>query len=174
MTYTSSEVLTIVAALGVLVAAIGGVMVNIIMALKTDKKVSQGLAMSQQAVFETARVGNKVDQVHVLANNNLQEVRSELAAANQKLASLIDTSGKQIAGLIETVSDLKSEREKVSMATALATMPPRTERRSTDAPTVQDVNIVGTAEPVPVVVEGGKEDAESTRIATDSPRPIPD
>jgi hypothetical protein len=85
--YTSAEILTIVAAIGVLVASVGTVIVNIIGAARIEKKTDQ--------------VAAAVQEVHTLTNSNLSAVKAELA-----------TAVAQISILREMVGDLKAERER--------------------------------------------------------------
>lgn len=103
MTYTPEQLLTIIGAVGVLVAAFGAVIVNIIVALRTGQK-------TDRLIVDTAKVDAKVEQVHVLANSNLSAVTSQLTNAVTK-----------IEALNQMVDDLRSERQVAQTAAAFNT-----------------------------------------------------
>lgn len=88
MAYTSAEVLTIIAAVGVLVTAIGGVIVNVIGAVRIERKVAQGVAVGDATLVETRNLIGKVEQVHTLTNSNLSAVKAELATATAQIVTL--------------------------------------------------------------------------------------
>lgn len=113
MTYTAPELLTIIAAVGVLVAGGAASIVSIIVALRTGGKLTV-------VESKTDALIGKVDQVHEVSNSNLSALKLELSTANS-----------QIGQLRELVMDLKAEREKAAIAAALAIPPPM---RSTPAP----------------------------------------
>lgn len=98
--YTATEVLTIVGALGVLLTAVGAVIVNIIVALRTSNKLDEN-------VKEVKAVGAQVAEVHTLTNSGLAAVKAELAISAAKNDQLL-----------EVISDLKQEREKLAVLTA--------------------------------------------------------
>jgi Rad3-related DNA helicase len=101
--YSAAEVLTFIAAIGVLLTGLGAVIVNIIVALKQGHKL-------EDVAHKAESISHQVQEVHTLTNSNLSAVKAELATATA-----------QIVALRELVQDLKAEREKASMATALAT-----------------------------------------------------
>jgi hypothetical protein len=105
MNYTSAEWLTIIAALGVLVTSIGGVLVNVFVSIRNGQKTEKvGVAVAANSV-ETQGLVGQVKEVHILANSTLSDVRKELATATAQITSLHDV-----------VSDLKSERGKTAAA----------------------------------------------------------
>lgn len=116
MTYTSAELITIIAAFGVLITTIGGVAVSIITSSRNARKTDNVATVVAETFAETKAVAGKVDQVHTLTNSNLSAVKAELREAATEIKALRDV-----------VQDLKSEREKASIATALAT--PTTETK---------------------------------------------
>jgi hypothetical protein len=101
--YTSGELLAIIAGLVTIITAISVGVVNVIVALRTSAKI-------EQTVAETKSISAQVREVHVLTNSNLSAVKAELA-----------TAAMQIAALLDVVQDLKSERSKTSLSTALHT-----------------------------------------------------
>lgn len=103
MTYTAPEILTFIAAIGVLVTGLGAVVVNIIVALRSGAKIDVALA-------ETKGLVSQVKEVHTLTNSNLSAVKAELA-----------TAAAQIQALRDVIQDLKSERSKAALAAALHT-----------------------------------------------------
>lgn len=125
MTYTSAELLTIIAAFGVLVTTIGGVAVSIITSSRNGRKTDNVAVVVAETYAETKAVAGKVEQVHTLTNSNLSAVKAELATAVSKIESLHDV-----------VKDLKAEREKASVAAALATPVPQVVQE-TSAPQVE-------------------------------------
>ena len=110
--YTPSQVLSIVGSIGVLITAIGAVIVNIIVALRTGKKVD---AVQAQA----DNISHQVQEVHTITNSNLSAVKAELK-----------TAVAQISEMRVLVADLKNERDKLATVVAYKTVP-----RSTDART---------------------------------------
>lgn len=103
MTYTATEVLTFIAAGGVLITGVGAVIVNIIVALRQGTKLD---AVSEK----TDGISHQVQEVHTLTNSNLSAVKAELATATA-----------QIQALRDLVQDLRNEREKGAIAVALST-----------------------------------------------------
>jgi len=103
MTYSLSDVVTLIASIGVLVTALGAVIVNIIVAVRTGKKVEESLEVSKG-------ISNRVEEVHTSTNSNLSAVKAELEKSNAAL--------KEMTVL---VADLKSERDKLATITALNT-----------------------------------------------------
>ena len=103
--YTGPEILGFIAAAGVLVTALGAVIVNIIVALRTTTKIA---AVEQK----TDGLINQVHEVHTLTNSGLAAVKAELATANALNAELRGA-----------VADLKAEREKTALAVATAIVP---------------------------------------------------
>ena len=99
-TYTSAELVTIVASLGVLITGVGAVIVNIIVALRTGHKVDVQGAKTDGLVAQ-------VREVHTLTNSNLSAVKAELAISNALNAELRTL-----------IVDLKGERGKLAALTA--------------------------------------------------------
>lgn len=140
MTFTSTELIAIIVALG-------AVVVNIITALRTGSKVDSIAQVTAKSLVETTVLQGQVKEVHVLTNQNLSDVRNELK-----------TSNAEIAALREVVSDLRGQREKASMADAFKTPAPGgggTARRSTDQVTADNpmpVEVIAK-DPIPVEVK---------------------
>lgn len=101
--YTAPEVLTFIAAIGVLITGLLAGIVNIVVALRTGTKLDAAAAKTDGLVSD-------VRAVHVLTNSNLSAVKAELTTANAAIIALRDL-----------VTDLRAEREKASIASALAT-----------------------------------------------------
>lgn len=138
MTYSSDQLITIFAAAGVLLTALGAVIVNIIVALRTGQK-------TDALIQKTDSVTAKVDQVHTLTNSNLSAVKAELSNATIKIESLM-----------QVVDDLKTQRQAGQLATAFTTpsMVPTTivdRRQLSDDPAPLPVKIIADeTNPVPV------------------------
>lgn len=103
--YTAQEVITIITAIGILVAGLGAVVVNIIVALRTGNKIDTNIE-------QTAALRADVKEVHTITNTNFSKVQSELSTSNAINAELL-----------VTIRDLKNEREKLATITATALMP---------------------------------------------------
>lgn len=110
--YDSSEVLQIVGSIGILITALGAVIVNIIVAVRTGKKVDDSLKASQI-------ISSQVQEVHTITNSNLSTVKSELAQAIGQLNEMK-----------VFVNDLKNERDKLATITALNTPAPNSNSTS--------------------------------------------
>lgn len=95
-----------VGSIGILITAIGAVVVNIIVAMKTGKKV-------QESLDNQVAISNQVKEVHTITNSNLSAVKAEL---NQAV--------NQLSEMKVLVTDLKSERDKLATITALHTPSP--------------------------------------------------
>lgn len=134
MILSSTEIVAIIVALG-------AVIVNIITAIRMGNKVETISQVTARSLVETGVLQGKVQEVHVLTNQNLSDVRNELKQANNDRATLLTI-----------ISDLKSEREKVATAAAYNT-PTVKDRpaRATDAtPASTPVPIATIEEPLPV------------------------
>ena len=92
-----------VGSVGILITAMGAVIVNIIVALRTGKKIDESLLKSEA-------ISHQVQEVHTLTNSNLSAVKAELAQAVS-----------QITEMRVLVADLKSERDKLATIAALNT-----------------------------------------------------
>jgi len=101
--WDSTEVLNMVGSVGILVTALGAVIVNIIVAVRTGKKMDDSLVKSEA-------ISHQVQEVHTLTNSNLSAVKAEL---NQAVA--------QLAEMKILVNDLKSERDKLAITAAVNT-----------------------------------------------------
>lgn len=153
MTFTAEQLLTIIGAIGVLVAALGAVIVNIIVALKTGQK-------ADVLIHKTEEVANKVDQVHTLTNSNLSSVKAELTGTQNELKLLT-----------QTIADLKSERQaaQVAAATAIAPAAPAgTARRTGDT-----VAPLPNPEPTPVKIVASESDPVPVADVHSKPKPKP-
>lgn len=93
--YTSNEVITIISSIGILITAVGAVIVNVIIAARNSKKMDDNLKASMD-------ISSQVNEVHTQTNSNLFTVRSELKIAIA-----------EIEGMKEYIRDLKSERDKL-------------------------------------------------------------
>lgn len=102
-TFTAAEVLAILAAIVTVVGAISLAVVNVVVALKQGTKLDTALAKTDGLVHQVA-------EVHTLTNSNLSAVKADLASA-----------AAQIQALRDVVYDLKSERSKAALTTALHT-----------------------------------------------------
>lgn len=136
MTLSSTEIVAIIVALG-------AVIVNIITAIRMGNKVETISQVTARSLVETGVLQGKVQEVHVLTNQNLSDVRNELKQANNDRATLLTI-----------ISDLKSEREKVATAAAYntPTVKDRPSRATDTVPTVSDpmpVQVIAK-EPIPV------------------------
>lgn len=98
--FSATDVVTIFAALGVLITGVGAVIVNIIVAMRAGQKLEQSLVKTDALI-------GQVKEVHTLTNSNLSAVTSKL-----------DTATGEIAALKSLVQDLKSERELTRSAAA--------------------------------------------------------
>lgn len=168
MQFTSTEVIAIIVAMGGFVAGVGSVIVNIIIAGKTGNRMSEVLTsnhsiaqVTARSLVETGNLQTKVQEVHVLTNQNLSDVRNELKTSNAELASLR-----------EVIADLKGEREKTNIRTAYQTPVPAAPqatslRRVTDAiPVKADLPIpvkIIAEEPVPVDIHEHVENKPSKK-----------
>lgn len=101
--WDSTEVLNIVGSVGILVTAIGAVIVNIIVAMRTGKRV-------QESLDNQVKISNQVAEVHTITNSNLSAVKAELKQATM-----------QIEEMKTFVRDLKGERDKLAVLTAHTT-----------------------------------------------------
>jgi len=104
--YTAAEVLSMVGSIGILITALGAVVVNIIVAIRTSNKVDKTIKQNED-------ISNQVHGVHVLTNSNLSAVKNDLKVAVEQLSEM------RIL-----VTDLKSERDKLATLTALRTEVP--------------------------------------------------
>lgn len=107
--WTSQEWLLIIAALGVFVTTLGGVLVNAFVSIRNGQKTEKVADLVAENTTKTEGVAHQVQEVHTLTNSNLSLVKSELA-----------TAAMQISQLREVVADLKSERGKVAATAANA------------------------------------------------------
>jgi len=101
--WDSTEVLNMVGSIGILVTALGAVIVNIIVAVRTGKKVDESISKSNV-------ISHQVAEVHTLTNSNLSGVKAELNKAVM-----------QIEEMKMFIRDLKSERDKLALTTAINT-----------------------------------------------------
>lgn len=129
MSFSATEIIAIIVALG-------AVIVNIIVALRTGGKIDSISQVTARSLVETTALQGQVQQVHTLTNSNLSEVKADLKQSTAEIASLK-----------ESILDLKAERDKASTAAAFNT-PVAVSRpsRSTDAP------VHSEADPMPVKV----------------------
>lgn len=135
-TYSAAELLTIIAAIGVLVTGVGAVIVNVIVALKTGAKIDL-------SIKKTEGLSHQVQEVHTLTNSNLSALKAELATALAQITSLHDV-----------VQDLRGERQKAAVAVALATPVPRVleDRRGSGSEAPTKVEVVNPpSAPIPVM-----------------------
>jgi hypothetical protein len=85
----------------VLITALGGVIVNVIVALRTGRKLDD-------AAIKTSELQAQVAEVHHLTNSGLSAVKAELAESLTLNLQLRDI-----------IADLKSEREKDALMAAI-------------------------------------------------------
>lgn len=120
MTYTAPEVVTMIAAIGVLVTSIAGAIVTIIVSLRTGRDTRDVSSRVDQQLNETKEMKGQIREVHTQTNSNLSALKAELALAVSR-----------IEGLQATVLDLRSERTALAVSAALMTpVPPRAARVS--------------------------------------------
>lgn len=100
--YDSDQVLQMVGSIGILITALGAVIVNIIVALRTGKKVDE-------SILNQSKMSSQIHEVHTLTNSNLSLVKAEL-----------DKALMQIEEMKTFVRDLKGERDKLAITTAHA------------------------------------------------------
>lgn len=98
--WDSDQVLAMVGSIGILITALGAVIVNIIVALRTGKKVDENVKAIES-------VSHQVQEVHTLTNSNLSAVKAELKQAVTQLDEMKTF-----------VRDLKNERDKLAILTA--------------------------------------------------------
>ena len=139
MTYTAPEVLGIIAAVGVLITAVGAAVVNIIVALRTGQKIDIAAAKTDGLIHQ-------VQEVHTLTNSNLSAVKAELAVANalnMELRTLI--------------VDLKGERGKLAALTAASKTTAETALLGS-IDTHTEETAINTAQPPVVIVPDRRKD----------------
>lgn len=100
--YNSDQVLAMVGSIGVLITALGAVIVNIIVAMKTGKKVDESIKNQQV-------LSGQIAEVHTITNSNLSAVKAELKQATM-----------QIEEMKTFVRNLTGERDKLAAITATA------------------------------------------------------
>lgn len=129
MVFSSTEIVAII-------VAVGAVVVNIIVALRTGGKIESISQVTAKSLVETGVLQGQVQQVHTLTNSNLSEVKADLKR-----------SAAEIVSLKEAILDLKSERDKTAIAAAFNTpiAAPQRPSRATDV-------LIGEANPLPVKV----------------------
>lgn len=96
--YTADELINIVGSIGIIITALGATIVNVIVALRTGKKVDEQGEKTDELV-------NQVAQVHTITNSNLAAITSELKKSNELNTQL------QLV-----IDDLKIERDKAAAA----------------------------------------------------------
>jgi len=119
--FTSGEFLTIIGALGLLIAPLAAAIVSIIVALRTGKKAEDiqkaiGQLPAGQTVMaavvetqaKTENLVTKVDAVHAAANSTLTAANKAREVVEDKL----EVTMKEVNALKEVIRDLKSQRDK--------------------------------------------------------------
>jgi len=91
-----------VGSVGILITALGAVIVNIIVAVRTGKKLDTSLNNQKE-------ISHQVAEVHTITNSNLSLVKAELVKATM-----------QIDEMKTFIRDLKSERDKLALSTVNA------------------------------------------------------
>lgn len=139
-TYTATDLVTILAAVGVLVSSIVAGAVTIIATFRNGQK-TENLTVKTEKLAK-AVIGDEqhpgligqVKEVHTLtnanmtaANNKIDRQTLEMKALQETILTLHDT----IKTLQALVLDLKSERDKKELAVATATVPPGTKSAET-------------------------------------------
>lgn len=119
-TYTLPEIAAIFAGIVTVIAAMGASVVNVVVALKQGTKIDA-------AAVKTDALAAKVEEVHNVTNSGLSAVKAELKTSNELNSQLR-----------EIITDLKAQRGKAEVATALATPVPAAARhRDTEHATVE-------------------------------------
>jgi len=112
LAYSAADLVTIIAAFGVLVSSLIGGVVTIIATLRTGQKADK-LITSVIGDESTPGLKEQVTQIHQVTNSNLER-------ANAK----IDKQTVEIQALQSMITELKSERTKKEVAEATAIVPP--------------------------------------------------
>jgi len=120
--FSASELLTIIGALGLLIAPLAAAIVSIIVALRTGRKADdiqkaiggplpEGrtvMAAFAEGAARTEKLATKVDEVHTAANSTLAAANKAREVVEDKL----NVTMREVAALKEVIKDLKSERDK--------------------------------------------------------------
>lgn len=107
---------TVIAAVVAVMAALPPTIAALAAFMQSRAAVEQAkiaTAVGASTAQKTDGLIGQVQQVHTLTNSNLSAVKAELAIATQ-----------QITSLLAIVQELKTERDKVAMATAYSTPVP--------------------------------------------------
>lgn len=97
--YTAGEVLLFFGAASGIIAAIGAVLVNVIVALRTGSKIDEGAKKTDGLIVA-------VEKVHEVTNAGLSAVKAEVASVRAELATVIAVNVE----LRDIIADLKAER----------------------------------------------------------------
>lgn len=103
--YSATDILGFIAALGVLITALGAVIVNIVVALRQGKTLAA-------VKTETEGLVTQVKEVHSLTNSTNSRLQAALELKTQELASVrelmaqMERTAKEIA-VTRTVTDLQ-------------------------------------------------------------------
>lgn len=138
-----------------IIVALGAVIVNIIVALRTGGKIDSISQVTAQSLVETTALQGQVQQVHTLTNSNLSEVKADL---RQSVA--------EISALKAVVLDLKTERDKIATAAAYNT-PPLQSRPS------RATDVIGSSEIHPLPVKIIADDPVPVQVQEQAPEPPP-
>jgi len=129
VSYSSTEVVTILAALGVLTSTIGASIVSIVVAVRTGKKMDDNTAVTLAASQSTHRIEGKTDVISTQTNG---------AAA--RAAAMIEDLQRQVVSL--TASMAEHKQTAALLAQAVQAQGVRSAHRSTDDPLkVEVVNV---------------------------------
>jgi len=88
MTYTAAEVLTFIAAFGVLVGGLGAVVVNIIVALRTGKQL-ETISVKADVIKEHVNSTASRAAEHIAALQNELRLMREVAAEKKETAAVL-------------------------------------------------------------------------------------
>lgn len=115
VTYTAPEVLTIIAAIGVLVTGVGAAIVNIIVALRTGRQLEENTAI-------TAEVSAKADVITGHVNSAATAAAAKIDALQQELQALRAhlSENKETAALLAQATATRTRSVEAAVPTAAA------------------------------------------------------
>jgi hypothetical protein len=109
--YTSEQMLTIITAAGVFITALGGIAVNIIVALRTAAKTDTVIKAIVGDVTDPQKKGvvGQLEHITTLTNSTLSDAKAKDEKQQMQLLAMADL-----------IRDLKSERDKLAQVAATA------------------------------------------------------
>jgi len=98
-TLTAAEIVTVISAIGVLIAAIGSVTVNVIMALRTGVKVEQTTAAVAELSAKTDVVAGHVNSAATKSAEQIVALQAQLTSMAAQLAEKKETAALLVQSL---------------------------------------------------------------------------